>query len=40
MGHIPKHEELAALSDEALVTRYNAAAINAAAGTALYLGIT
>jgi len=37
MGYIPKHEELAALSDEALVSRYNAAATNTVVGTAFYL---
>lgn len=37
MGHIPKHEELLALSDEDLVNRYNAEATNTVVGTAFYL---
>ncbi|MEK7384333.1 MAG: hypothetical protein AAB262_13745 [Elusimicrobiota bacterium] len=36
MGHIPKHEELAKLTEEDLVRRYNVAAENTVVGTGFY----
>ena len=36
MGMSPKHEELAALSDDEIISRYNGAAEHTVVGTAFY----
>lgn len=36
MGYIPKYTELEALTDDELIARYDAAAVNTAVGTGFY----